>query len=115
MRGLRGGYAMSFFWKWRQQARDNTEKEERHDMERAITTISARLTFLEALTAELIAELPPTKRARVLQNLRQFVGEQKIFPPPISVPPDKEQEFHDELRRAVKILIEKSEPKLRRP
>jgi hypothetical protein len=103
---LHGGYAMSFFWKRRQQDRDNTEKEQRHDMERAITAISARLKFLEALTAELISELPPTKRARVLQNLRQFVREQKILPPPTSVPPDKQQEFHDELRRAVDILIE---------
>ena len=115
MRSSTGGYVMSFFWKWRQQERDNTEKEERHDMDRAITTISARLRFLEALTAELVAELPPTKRARVLQNLREFVREQKIFPPPTSVPPGKEQEYHDEIRRAVEVLIESSEDKLRRP
>jgi hypothetical protein len=107
MRVLTGSYGMSFFWKWRQQERDNTEKEERYDMDKAITTISGRLRFLEVLTVELVAELPPTKRARVLQNLRKVVREEKIFPPPISVPPGKEQEYHDELRRAVEVLIEK--------
>lgn len=110
---------MRFFWKWRQQERDNMDdslqKGERHDMEKAITRVSARLKFLEALTAELFAELPPTKRARVLQNLREVVREQKIFPPPTSVPPGKEQEYHDEIRRAVEVLIESSEDKLRRP
>ena len=106
---------MSFFSKWRQQERENTEKEERHDMDKAISTISARLKYLETLTAELVAELPPTKRARILQNLREAAREQKIFPPPTYVPPGKEQEYHDELRRAVEVLIENSEPKLRRP
>jgi hypothetical protein len=105
-----GSYAMSFFWKRRQQ-----EKEERYDMDKAITAISARLRFLEALTAELVAELPPTKRARLLQHLREVVRELKILPPRISVPPSKEQEFHDELHRAVEVLIENNEPKLRRP
>jgi hypothetical protein len=106
---------MSFFSKWRQQEHENTEKEERHDMDKAITTISARLKFLETLTAELVAELPPTKRARILQNLREAARGQMIFPPPTSVPPGKEQEYHDELRRAVEVLIENSEPKLKRP
>ena len=106
---------MSFFSKWRQQERENTEKEERHDMDKAITTISARLKFLETLTAELVAELPPTKRARILQNLREAARGQMIFPPPTYVPPGKEQEYHDELRRAVEVLIENSEPKLKRP
>jgi hypothetical protein len=106
-------YAMSFFGKWRQQEqeRDNTEKEERHDMDTAITTISARLRFLEALTAELVAEMPPTKRARLLQHLRAFVREQKLAPLSISVPPGQEQEYDDELRRAVQVFIEKNELK----
>jgi hypothetical protein len=108
---------MRFFWKGRQQERDNIDerlqKDERY--EKAITRISARLKFLEAFTTELLAELPPTKRARVLQNLREAVREQKIFPPPTSVPPGKEQEYHDEMRRAVEVLIESNEDKLRRP
>jgi hypothetical protein len=110
---------MRFFWKWHRQERDNRDdsrqKDERYDMEKAITRVSARLKFLEAFTAELVAELPPTKRARVLQNLREVVREQKIFPPPTSVPPGKEQEYQDEIRRAVEVLIESSEDKLRRP
>ena len=105
---------MSFFWKRRQQERDNMEKQDRYDMDKAITTISARLRFLEALTADIVAELPPTKRDRLLQHLREVVRELNILPPPISVPPGKEQEFHDVLRSAVQVLIENSEPKVRR-
>ena len=108
---------MRFFWRWRQQERDNRDdrlqKDDRY--EKGITRVSARLKFLEALTIELLAELPPNKRARVLHNLREAVREQKIFPPPTSVPPGKEQEYHDEMRRAVEVLIENSEDKLRRP
>jgi hypothetical protein len=104
---------MIFFWKRRQQQRDNLEKEERYDMDKAITAISGRLRFLEALTADLVAELPPAKRDRLLQHLREVVRELKILPPPIAVPPGKEQEFHDELRRAVEVLIENSETKVR--
>jgi hypothetical protein len=108
---------MRFFWRWRQQERDNMDDRPQNDdrYEKAITRVSARLKFLEAFTIELLAELPPTKRARVLQNLREAVREQKIFPPPTSVPPGKEQEYHDEMRRAVEVLIESSEDKLRRP
>ena len=94
---------------------DSLQKDERYDMEKAIARVSARLKFIEAFTAELVAELPPTKRARALQNLREVVREQKIFPPPTSVPPGKEQEYHDEIRRAVEVLIESSEDKLRHP
>jgi hypothetical protein len=106
---------MSFFWNRRQQERDNIEKEERHDMDEAITTISARLRFLEALTADLVAELPPTKRDRLLQHLGEVVRELHILPPPVSVPPGKEQQFHDVLRSAAQVLIEKSEHKGRAP
>ena len=102
---------MIFFWKRRQQQRDNLE--ERYDMHKAITAISGRLRFLEALTADLVAELPPAKRDSLLQHLREVVRELKILPPPIAVPPGKEQEFHDELRRAVEVLIENSETKVR--
>jgi hypothetical protein len=110
---------MRFFWKWRQQEHNNIDdslhKGVRHDVEKAITRISARLKFLEAFTAELAAELPANKRTRVLQNLREVVREQKIFPPPTYVPPGDGQEYYDEMRRAVEVLIESSEDKLRRP
>ena len=102
------------FWKRREQERDSMAKEERHDMDEAITTISARLRFLEALTADLVAELPPAKRDRLLQHLGEVVRELYVLPPPISVPVGKEQQFHDTLRSAVQVLIEKSEPKVRR-
>ena len=105
---------MSFFWKRRQQERDNMEKPDRYDLDKAITTISARLRFLEALTADIVAELPPTKRDRLLQHLREVVRELNILPPPTSVPLGKEQEFHDVLRSAVQVLIENSKPKVRR-
>jgi hypothetical protein len=103
---------MNFFWKRRQEP-DNTEKEPRYDVEKAITAICGRLRFLEVLTADLVAELPPAKRDRLLQHLREVVRELKILPPPIALPPGKEQEFHDELRRAVEILIENSDTKVR--
>ena len=104
---------VNFFWKRRQRERDEMEKEDRHHMGRAIAAISGRLRFLEALTADLVAELSPAKRDRLLQHLRDVVRELKILPPPIGVPPGKEQEFHDELRRALEILIENSDTKIR--
>jgi hypothetical protein len=106
---------MSFFWNRRHEERDNIEKQERHDMDEAITAISARLRFLEVLTADLVAELPPTKRDRLLQHLGETIRELRVFPLPTSVPPGKEQEFHDVLRSAVQVLIEKSEHKGRAP
>jgi hypothetical protein len=90
------------------------KKEERYNADKAIATISARLRFLEALTADLVAELPPTKRDRLLRHLGVVVRELNIFPPPISVPLGKEQEFHDALRSAMQVLIENSEPKVGR-
>jgi len=105
---------MSLFWKWRQQERDNNKEKESHNLDKAIATISARLRFLELLTAELVAELPPKKRAGVLVKLRGVVLEQKILPSPPTVPPGKEQEYYDELRTAVQILIENNEFKLLR-
>ena len=104
------------FWKRREQEPepDNVEKEQRHDMDEAITSISARLRFLEALTADLVAELPPTKRDRLLQHLGDVVRDLHVLPPPVSVPAGKEQEYHDVLRSAVQILLEKSEHKVRR-
>jgi hypothetical protein len=96
---------MSVFWRRRQQERDNMEK--RYDMAEAITTISARVRFLEALTADLVAELPPNKRDRLLLHLGEVVRELQVFPAPRSVPPGKEQEFHNVLRSAMQVLIEK--------
>ena len=101
---------MRFLWKRRQQERDNVEK--RYDMDEAISTISARLRCLEVLAADLVAELPPTKRDRLLQHFGEAVRELQAFPTPRSVPPGKEQEFHNALRSAMKILIEKSERKI---
>jgi hypothetical protein len=100
---------MSFFWNRRQQEHGNMEQEERHDMDEAIATISARLRFLEALTADLVAELPAAKRDRLLQHLREVVRELHILPPPVTVPRGKEQRFHDVLRSAMQVLVEKTE------
>jgi hypothetical protein len=105
---------MTFFWKRRQQERDQMEKEARYDIDEAITTISARLRFLEALTADLVAELPPTKRDRLLQHLEEIVRDLRVLPPPMYVPPGKEQQFHGVLRSAVQVLVEKIEHKVRR-
>jgi hypothetical protein len=105
---------MNFFWKRRHEERDNMVKEERYDMDEAITTISARLRFLEALTADLVAELPPAKRDRLLQHLGEVVRDLRVLPTPMSVPPGKDQEFHDALRIAVQVLVEKSEHKAKR-
>jgi hypothetical protein len=105
---------MSFFWKRRQQERGTMEREECYDMGEAITTISARLRFLEALAADLVAELPPTKRDRLLQHLEGVVRGLHAIPPPTSVPPGKEQQFRDVLRSAMQVLIEKCEHKVRR-
>jgi hypothetical protein len=102
------------FWKRREQEPDTMAKEERHDMDEAITAISARLRVLEALTADLVGELPPNKRDRLLQHLGDVVRELHVLPAPVSVPAGKEQEYHDVLRSAVQILIEKSEHKVRR-
>ena len=99
---------MGLFGKRREQERDNVQNEERYDIENAIAVISARLRFLEALTWELVAELPPTKRDRLLEQLREVVGELKILPPPIHVPPGREQEFHNVLSSALHVLIEKT-------
>jgi hypothetical protein len=99
---------MGLFGKRHQQERDNVQNEERYDIENAITAISARLRFLEALTYELVAELPPTKRDRLLQQLREVVGELKVLPPPMHVPPGREQEFRNVLRSALQVLIEKT-------
>src|SRR5262245_4825565 len=99
---------MGLFGRWREQERDNVQIEERYDIENAIAVISARLRFLEALTCELVAELPPTKRDRVLQQLREVVGELKIFALPSHVPPRREQEFHKILSSALQVLLERT-------
>jgi len=99
---------MRLFGRQRQQERDNVQHEERYDIENAIAAISARLRVLEALTCELVTELPPTKRDRVLQQLREVVGELKMLPPPVHVPPGREQEFYNVLGSALQVLIEKA-------
>ena len=94
---------MTIFRK-RRQVSDNGEKEGRHDVDHAIATISARLRFLEVLTADLVAELPRTKRDRLLQHLDELVDRMTTLPPPASVPTDKHQVFRDELRGALGVL-----------
>ena len=106
------GYAMRFFWKRRQHDHDN--KERPYDVEEAITTISARIRFLEVLTAEIVAELPPTKRDRILHDLKGVVRELGALPTPVYVPPGKEQQFRAGLHSAVQVLIENSESKVKR-
>ena len=92
---------MGLFGRRRQQERDNV-----NDMEKAIAVISGRLRFLEALTSHLVADLPPEKR--VLEQVREVVGGLKVLPPPTHVPPGREQEFYNELSRAMQVLIEKT-------
>lgn len=105
---------MNFFWKRRHQERDNMVNEERYDVNEALATISARLRFLEALATDLVAELSPAKRERLLQHLGEVVRDLRVLPTPASVPPGKEQEFHDVLRNAVQVLVEKSEHRVGR-
>ena len=94
---------MGLFGRRRQQERDNV-----NDMEKAIAVISGRLRFLEALTSHLVAELPPEKRDGLLEQVREVVGGLKVLPPPTHVPPGREQEFYNELSRAMQVLIEKT-------
>jgi hypothetical protein len=101
---------MGLFGKWRS---DNVKTKELDDIEKAIAVISARLRFLEAVTSHLVAELPPKKRDSLLEQVREVVGELKAFPPPTHVPAGREQEFHNELRSAMQVLLENT-PK-RRP
>ena len=104
---------MRFFWKRHHRDRDR-EREERYDVEEAISTISARLRFLEAAIADIVAEFPPTRRDRILRQLKEVVRELNVLPPPVSIPPGKEQAFRAGLHSAVQVLIEKSEPKGRK-
>jgi len=101
----RGGCAMSFFGRRHQQERDRMEQE-RDNIEKAITAMSARLKCLEALTFGLVAELSPTKRDRLLQQFQEVVGGLKILPPPTYVPNRRDQDFRDELNRVMQIFIE---------
>jgi hypothetical protein len=95
---------MGLFGRRRQQVRDNV-----NDMEKAIAVISGRLRFLEALTSHLVAELSPKKRDSLLEQVREeVVGGLKVLPPPRHVPPGREQEFYDELSRAMNVLIEQT-------
>ncbi len=94
---------MGLFGRRRQQERDNV-----NDMEKTIAVISGRLRFLEALTSHLVAELPPEKRDGLLEQVREVVGGLKVLPPPTHVPPGREQEFYNELSRAMQVLIEKT-------
>ena len=94
---------MGLFGK-RRQERDNVQNEARYDIENALAVISARLRFLEALTCDLVAELPAAKRDRLIQQLRDLIGDLKVLPPPMHAPPDKELEFRTELGNALQVL-----------
>jgi hypothetical protein len=96
---------MDLFGRWRRRDRAT---EDAIDVEKALAVIGARQRFLEALTSHLVMELPPKKRDHLLRKLQQVVGEFMIFPPPEYVSSDTQQDFQDELRRAMQILIEKS-------
>ena len=99
---------MGLFGKRRQEERDNVKTKKLDDMEKAIAVISARLRVLEAVTSHLVAELPPKKRDRLLEQVREVVGGLKVLPSPTHVPPGREQEFHNELCSAMQVLIEKT-------
>ena len=100
---------MGLFGKWRQQegAPEKTE-EQAIDLVKAIAVIGARQAFLQALTWHLVTELPPKKRDYLLEELQEAVRGWMILPPPVYVSSHTEQDFRDELRRAMQILIEKS-------
>ena len=95
------------FFKRRQQERDKVQIEEHYDVENAVAEISARIRFLEALMCELVVELSPNKRDRLLQQLEEVVAGLKILPPPVHVPPGREQKFHTELSSALQVLVER--------
>src|SRR6202165_6280433 len=97
---------MGLFGKRRQEERDNVKTKELDDMEKAIAVISGRLRFLEALTSHLVVELPPKKRDSLLEQVREVVGGLEVLPPRIHVPPGREQEFHNELSRAMQPIIQ---------
>ena len=89
---------------WFRKRRQQDAKEEKPD--ETIALIGARLTFLEALTSQLVAELPPERRNLLLKQLQGVVGGLIVLPPPKWVPPSREQDFRDELRRRIQVLIE---------
>jgi len=89
---------------WFRKRRQQDAKEEKPD--ETIALIGARLTFLEALTSQLVAEMPPERRNLLLEQLQKVVGGLIVIPPPTWVPPSREQDFRDELRRRIRILIE---------
>ena len=97
---------MHFFGKRRPQEHNNLA--ERDNMEKAITAMSARLEGLEALTFGLVAELPPSKRDRLLQRFREVCAGRCVLPPPTTVPDDRAEDFGVELRRVTQIYIEKA-------
>jgi hypothetical protein len=99
---------MGWFGKRRQEEHDNVKMKEVDEMEKAIAVISARLRFLEALTLHLVAELPPKKRDSLLEQVGEVVVGLKVLPPPSHVPPGREQEFYNELNRAMQVLIEQA-------
>jgi len=89
---------------WFRKRRQPDAKEEKPD--ETIALIGARLTFLEALTSQVVAELPPERRNLLLKQLQKGVGGLIVLPPPKWVPPSGEQDFRDELRRRIRVLIE---------
>ena len=105
---------MGLFGKWRQQERTPPKeehappKEETIDIEKAMAAIGARQAFLEALTLHLVGELPPKKRDSLLEQLQKYVRGLIRLPPPVYVPPHRREDFQDELRRAMQILVEKT-------
>jgi hypothetical protein len=105
---------MSWFRKGRRQD-VKTEEPNNTEMEKAIAEISARLRFLEALTSHLAAELPPKKLDILLERLQEVVWDLVVVPPPEWVPPSREKDFDDELRSAMRLLIEQTTHLKRRP
>ena len=89
---------------WFRKRRQQDAKEEQPN--ETIALIGARLTFLEALTSQLVAELPPERRNLLLEQLQEVVGGLIVLPPPKWVSPSREQDFRDELSRRIRVLIE---------
>jgi len=98
---------MGLFGK-RHQEEHVPPKEEAANVGKAIAAISARQRFLDTLLLELVMELSPKKRDHLLAQLKEEIAGLMILPPPDFVPPENRQDFQDELRSALKVLIEKA-------
>ena len=104
---------MGLFGKWRQRERTPAQEEPAltekiNDAEKEMVAIRARQTFLEVLTLLLVTELPPKKREALMEKLQERVRGLIVMPPPAYIPPHRQDDFHEELRRIMQVFIERT-------